>query len=212
MTVLNRSAARAAELAERWEGRAAPWEQLLARLAEADLVISTTGAEQPILSLAAFTAVEAQRSDRPLFVLDLAVPRDFDAAIGERPNVYLYSIDDLREACQQNRAQRDKELPAAERIVQQEAGRFLGELHHRATGPLIRQLKSGWEHAKDDELRRLFNKLSTLNDHQRDEIRQSFERLLNKLLHPPLESLRDEARKESPALVDALRRLFQLKD
>jgi glutamyl-tRNA reductase len=104
-------------------------------------------------------------------------------------------------------------LPAAIHIVEQETSRFLSELHHRATAPIIKRLKEGWHEPKEDELRRLFNKLPALDDRSRNEIRQSFDRLVNKLLHPPLESLRSEAEKGPPhGLLDALKRLFQLKD
>jgi glutamyl-tRNA reductase len=213
LTVINRHDDRARELAQRWQGRALPWDCLSASLAEADLVISTTGAEEPIVTLGQFAAVESARGQRPLFVLDLAVPRDFDPAIGGRPGVYLYSIDDLRQACQQNRHQRDKEIPAVQRIVQQETEAFLAELNHRHSTPLIRQLRQGWEKPKDEELERLFHKLPELDERSRDEVRQAFDRLVNKLLHPPMESLRHASRHGVPrGLLDALARLFQLKD
>lgn len=213
ITVVNRDPDRAAELARRWQGRTLPWHRLLEALAGADLVISTTAAPEPVVSLATFEQIEPRRAGRPLFILDLAVPRDFDPAIGDRPAVYLYSIDDLRDVCQRNARERDRELPAAMRIVEQETTRFLADLQHRLTGPVIRQLKEGWEKPKEEELRRLFNKLPQLDDHAREEIRHAFDRLLNKLLHPPLESLRDESRRGFPnALVEALARLFQLKD
>jgi glutamyl-tRNA reductase len=219
VTVVNRSPDRAAELARRWDGTARPWDELLEAIAESDVVISTTAAGEPIVTDGQFAAVEARRRLRskprggPLFILDLAVPRDFDAAIGDRPEVYLYSVDDLRAACERNRALRDKELPAAMRIIRQETERFAADLHRRATGPIIRQLKAGWEKPKEEELRRLLNKLPDLDEHSRAEIREAFDRLLNKLLHPPLESLRDESRRGIPdALVDALTRLFRLKD
>ena len=213
VTVANRSARRAAELARRWRGRAVDWDRLLEALTAADLVISTTGADEPVVTLEAFGPVEAARYERPLFILDLAVPRDFEPAIGDRPDVYLYSIDDLRQACERNRQDRDKELPAATRIVEQETRRFMAVLRHRVTGPVIRQLKHCWQRPKEDELQRLFNKLPELDEQSRGEIRRSFDRLVNKLLHPPLESLRDESRHGIPhALLDALARLFRLKD
>jgi glutamyl-tRNA reductase len=213
ITVVNRHFDRAEELARRWRGRAVPWEELPEALAAADLVVSTTGAGQPIVTMAEFAAVEARRFDRPLLILDLAVPRDFEPAISERPDVYLYSIDDLQAACQWNRTQRDKELPAAMHIVEQETARFMAEMYHRTIGPVIERLRSGWQRPKEEELQRLLNKLPGLDDHGRDEIRRSFDRLVNKLLHPPLESLRDESREGIPrGLLDALARLFQLKD
>ena len=212
VTVINRSSSRAAELAGRWQGRTHEWKHLLQSLSEADLVISTTGAEEPIVTIEHFKQIEASRRRRPLLILDLAVPRDFDPAIGDRPGVYLYSVDDLQQACRQNQKLRDKELPAAMRIVEQETRRFMTELHHRAVGPVIKQLRQGWQHPKEEELRRLFNKLPELDEKSRREIARSFDRLVNKLLHPPLESLRDESRHGIPnALLDALTKLFKLK-
>jgi glutamyl-tRNA reductase len=213
VTVLNRSFQRAQALAELMSGRALHWEQLDDALASADLVISTTGADEPIVPLSFYKQVEPRRFQRDLFILDLAVPRDFDPAIGECLNVYLYSIDDLSEACERNRHARDQELPKALGIVQEETGRFMNDLHHRATGPIIRRVRQGWQGWKEDELRRLFNRLGHLGDKDRDEIRQAFDRLMNKLLHPPLEALRDEAKEGSPhGLIDAFKRLFNLKD
>ena len=213
VTVINRSLPRAEELAAKWQGRAAPWERLAEELIRADVVISTTGATEPIVTLPSFKRVEAARYQRPLFVLDLAIPRDFEPAIGDRLGVYLYSIDDLQSACQKNRQQRDRELPGAVHIVEEETSRFMVDLHHRATAPIIKRLKEGWRQPKEEELRRLFNKLPELSEKSRVEIEQSFERLVNKLLHPPLESLRSESQQGTPhGLLDALKRLFQLKD
>lgn len=213
VTVINRHRERAEELARQFQGTTAAWEGLWDALVAADLVISTTGASQPVVTAADFASVKRRRQQRPLLVLDLAVPRDFDSSIGQNSGVYLYSIDDLQAVCQRNREARDRELPAATRILKQETERFLGDLHHRATGPLIRRLQQGWQVPKDEELRRLFNKLPQLDDRARDEIRNAFDRLLGKLLHPPLESLRDESRQGmSSTLLDALARLFQLRD
>ena len=213
ITVVNRHFPRAEELAQRWLGRARPWEELPQALTAADLVISTTGAGQAIVTREQFAAVESGRRDRPLLILDLAVPRDFDPALGDQPDVYLYSIDDLQAACQRNRTERDKELPAAMHIVEQETARFMAEMYHRTIGPVIERLRQGWQKPKEEELQRLLHKLPDVDDRARDEIRHSFDRLVNKLLHPPLESLRDESREGIPrGLLDALARLFQLKD
>ncbi|HQU41666.1 MAG TPA: glutamyl-tRNA reductase [Pirellulales bacterium] len=213
VTVLNRSLDRARALAEHWQGTALPWDDLHAALTSADLVVSTTGATEPVVTLAGYRQIEPAREQRALFILDLAVPRDFDPAIAKCLNVYLYSIDDLEETCRRNREERNNELPRAMAIVEEETARFMAELHHHATGPIIKRLRQGWQRPKEDELERLFKRLPALTSGERDEIRQSFERLINKLLHPPLESLRDEARHGVPhALLDALKRLFQLKD
>jgi glutamyl-tRNA reductase len=213
ITVINRHLDRAADMAQRWNGLAMLWDQLPEALAAADLVVSTTGAAEPIVTLAQFEAIQALRFERPLFILDLAVPRDFEPSIGDRPDVYLYSIDDLQAACRRNRAERDRELPAAMHIVDQETTRFMADMYHRSVAPVIERLRVGWQKPKEEELQRLLNKMPELDDRAREEIRQSFDRLVNKLLHPPLSSLRDESRKGVPrGLLDAVKRLFQLKD
>jgi glutamyl-tRNA reductase len=213
VTIVNRRFDRAEELAGRFGGQAVAWDSLSRSLADADLVVSTTGSSEPIVSAERFAQVEPLRFERPLLILDLAVPRDFEPSIGDRPNVYLYSIDDLQAVCQQNRADRDRELPAALHIVEQETARFMAETRRHAVGPVIERLRQGWQKPKDEELMRLLNKLPSLDDHAREEIRRSFDRLVNKLLHPPLESLRDESRSGVPrGLLDALAKLFRLKD
>ena len=210
VTVVNRSFPRAVELAERWGGQALDWDELPQAMADADLVVSATGADEPVISDELFAGIETRR---PLVILDLAVPRDFDPAVGRRADVYLYSIDDLQAVCLENRRRRDKELPAAMRVIEHETARFMAEMYHRAIGPVIEQLRLGWQKPKEEELERLLSRLPELNDRAREEVRRSFDRLVNKLLHPPLESLRDESREGVPrGLLDALARLFQLKD
>jgi len=213
ITVVNRCRERAEELARRWGGRARPWEELANAVAAADLIVSATAAVEPIVTQAQFAAVKPLRFNRPLMILDLGVPRDFDARIGEESDVYLYSIDDLEDVCRRNRQRRDKELPAALHIIDQETTRFMADMRHRAVGPMIERLRLGWQKPKDEELERLLNKLPDLDARAKEEIRRSFDRLVNKLLHPPLESLRDESRDGVPrGLLHALARLFQLKD
>lgn len=214
ITVLNRDFEKARAVAAAWQGRAAPWHELETELAQADVVVSTTGASQPIVTLEQFRRVQSLREQRDLFVLDLAIPRDFDPAIAEHGlNVYLYTLDDLQAVCEENRRLRDRELPAALQIVDDEAARFMAELNHWATGPIIKRLRTGWQGISEEELYRLFNRLPELSDEAREEIRQSFARLLNKLLHPPLQSLRREARHGVPhGLLEALKRLFHLSD
>ncbi len=213
VVVLNRTATRAVELAARLGARPGRFDELVAELAAADLVVSTTGAMEPVVTPELFAEVELIREGRPLVVLDLAVPRDFDPRIGGRPGVWLYSVDDLAAACNANRRSRQREMPAAVAIVEEETRRFMGDLHHRSTAPVIEQLKAGWSETGEAELERLFRRLPTLDEAARGEIRQAFERYAAKLLHPPLASLRSESRSGPPhGLLDALRRLFDLKD
>jgi len=211
VTVVNRTASRAVELAARLGARPGSFAELAAELAAADLVVSTTGASEPVVSLGLYERVEPERDGRPLVVLDLAVPRDFDPRIGERPGVWLYSVDDLAAACDANRQSRKREMPAAIAIVEDETLRFMTDVHHRTTAPVIEQLKAGWSETGEAELERLFRRLPDLREAERAEIRQAFERYAAKLLHPPLVSLRSESQAGPPhGLLDALKRLFQL--
>jgi glutamyl-tRNA reductase len=213
VTVVNRTATRAVELAARLGARPGDFSELAAELAAADVVVSTTAATEPVVTETLFAEVERQRGGRPLVVLDLAVPRDFDPRIGSRPGVWLYSVDDLATACAANRRSRQRELPAALTIVEEETLRFMGDLHHRSTAPVIEQLRAGWNETGEAELDRLFRRLPGLGAAERAEIRQAFERYAAKLLHPPLASLRNESRSGPPhGLLDALRRLFDLKE
>ncbi len=207
ITIANRSRAKAEELAAKWGGNVVDWDSRFEALKTADLLISTTGASEPVLTLTDFKRIEPTRGSRPLFVLDLAVPRDIESKIGDAPDVYLYSIDDLQAACEKNRALRDKEVPKARKIIEHETERFFRDLQAKKTGSVIRQLREGWNSRKDEELRRLFNKLPNLSEQDREEIRYSFDRLVGKLLHPPMQSLRDEPH-ESGSLLQALARLF----
>jgi glutamyl-tRNA reductase len=213
ITIVNRHRDRAEKLAEIVGGRVVEWEQLHELFVTADLIVSTTGAAECIVTVERFKTIHQSRADRPLFILDLAVPRDFDPAVGELPSVYLYSIDDLRSTCEANRLAREKEWPKAERILEDATAEFLVELNHRTTAPTIRRLRDQANEVKREELQRLLNKLGEIGDKDRHEITRAFDRLVNKLLHPPLESLRDEAaRGTHHGLVDALRRLFQIRE
>ena len=213
ITIINRNPERAEALAQQWHAHTDIWPHRVRCLADVDLVVSATGASEPVVRLDDYLGIEPLRKGKPLFVLDLAVPRDFDPVIGERDGVFLYTIDDLQEACDRNRASRDRELPKARKIIQQESDRFLRRMRHRVTGNVIRQLQMGWGEIKDAELARLFHQMPNLTEAEQAEVRYAFDRLLNKLLHPPLESLRDEAKQGVPGmLLDALSRLFQLRD
>jgi len=213
ISLVSRSQNRSEELAQRLAGRPRPWSELLALLVEADLVVSATGASEPIMTAAGFRPLIAERYQRPLLILDLAIPRDFDSAIGELTGVYLYSIDDLSAACERNRREREEQWPRAERIIDEETRRFMADLHHRSTAPTIKRLKSRADEVKADELARLLNKLGPIDAKTQSEIAAAFDRVVNKLLHPPLESLRDEAELGPPhGLLEALKRLFRLND
>ena len=211
ITVLNRHRERAETLATQFGGNVADWENRVELMTLADIIISTTSANEPIVTLADYQAIESKRRNRTLFVLDLAVPRDFEPAIAECSGVYLYSLDDLQEVCDRNRQERNREIPKAEKIVKRSAEVFMKDMTHRRHGAVIQQLREQWTKTKEAELLRLFNKLPELDEHEQEEIRHAFDRLLAKYLHSPLVSLRDEPPDGEPhKLVDALKKLFRL--
>jgi glutamyl-tRNA reductase len=213
ITIVNRTLDRATALAAELQARPAAFDALAAELARTDLVVSTTGSTEPVVTLEFFGPVQAARASRPLVVLDLAIPRDFDPRIGEREAVWLYSVDDLGKACEANRRSRRQEMPAAVAIIDEETRRFMGDLHHRSTAPVIERLRAGWTETGAAELERLFRRLPQLDESSRAEIRQAFERYAAKMLHSPLASLREESRSGPPhGLLDALKRLFDLRE
>ena len=215
IVVLNRNPERAQKLAAQFNADSAPWETLTEQVVQADLMVGTTAAPEPILTKEQFAELRPRRLDRVLLVLDLAVPRDFDAALDDFPNLYLYQIDDLQAACQRNRHEREKEWPKAQRIITDETQRLLNDLNHRATGPVIKRLREHALSIKRDELDRLLPKLQAMGGEpaMQKEIEKSLDRLINKLLHPPLSSLKEDAAEgHQKGLVKALRELFRLGD
>ena len=126
--------------------------------------------------------------------------------------MFLYSIDDLESICEGNRKARAREVEKALSIVESETDKFMAALHHRATGPIVKRLREQWRTVVDQETARLFSRLPHL-ERDRPEIERTIEQMVNKLLHPPLEVLRDEAREGTPhGLMEALKRLFRLHD
>lgn len=211
ITIANRSRDNAEELAREWKGNAVDWEDRFTSLESADLLIAATGAKDPVLTKEMFRSISVKRSRRPLFILDLALPRNIDPDVGNFPNVYLYSIDDLNEACRQNEKKRDREIPKAKRIIRLGTQHFLSDRRRRDSDEVICQLRQTWNGIKDAELKRLFNKCPNIDEKTESEICYSFERLVNKLLHPPMESLKDESDQDiSGKLPEIIKRLFHL--
>jgi glutamyl-tRNA reductase len=211
--VTNRTREKAEEVAAECGGEVRPFEKLDDWLAEADVIVSTTGSTPPLVDRDRFRRVRAKSGRKPVFILDLGVPRDFDPAVSDLDDdVFLFCIDDLRAECEKSRAARAHEVAGALAIVEEETEKFMAELWHRATGPIIKRLREHHHGVVHEELARLFARLPHL-EKDRPEIERSFEQLVNKLLHPPLEVLRDEAREGTPhGLMNALKRLFRLHD
>ena len=212
--VVNRNPERARELAAKWGGNGFGMDRLEELLPGADVVVAATGADQPIVDVEMFARVRDGQRDRPVFVLDLGAPRDVAPEVsGLDDNVFLYDVDDLQETCERNRKSRSQEIVRALSIIENESDRFMQDVYHRATGPIVKRLREQWSDVSQKEMDRLRSKLSHLGDADIDQVEQTVNRIVNKLLHPPLEALRDEARDGTPhGLLDALSRLFHIRD
>ncbi len=212
IVVINRNPERAERLAREWSGHAEPWADLDHWLGLADVIVSTTGAERPIIDAARFRKARAAAAvGRTAFILDLGAPRDFEPAVGDLNDVYLYDIDSLRRTCEEHRHARSREIETARQIIDTEQTKFMAEFHRRASGDVVSRLMQDWHGVSKSELDRLFAKQPHLTAQDRDAIERTVERIVNKLLHPPLETLKHESRDGEPhGLIDALKRLFRL--
>jgi len=212
--VVNRNAERAERLAAEFGGEAFSFDQLDACLPLADVIVSTTAADEPIVDVARFKPIRRQTDRKPVFILDLGAPRDFDPKVGDiDENVFLYDIDDLESTCEKNRQARAGEIERARQIVAEETERFMHDFYHRATGPIIKRLREEWHAIRRQEMQLLEKKLKHLSDADVQAVERTIERIINKLLHPPLSALRDEAKSGTPhGLMHALKRLFGLPD
>lgn len=213
ITVANRSFERGEALAHEFGGEAVLWDAMGLPLSEADIVVAATGSDIPVLTHDHMAPARAVRSS-PMLLLDLGAPRDIDPAVGAIDDgVFLYNVDDLQDACERNRSKRRKEIDRAHRIIQEETDLFVRDFYHQATGPIIRDLRSSWESVAEEELAVLFNRHPDLDEKAKANIERAVRRITGRLLHPPLEALRDDAKNEhSNGLVDAVKKLFGLGD
>lgn len=181
--------------------------------AAADIIISCTGASQPVLDRAAVTQLLSRRRARPLLLLDIAVPRDIAPEAGQLDNAFLYNIDDLRAAVDHGLAERRREAVRAEALIEQEAARFLCAARGRQAAPAIQALQAHGEALRQRELERLRPKLAQLPAAQRALVEAWMETLslglMNKWLHRPLTALKAAARAGTEApLIEAMEQLF----
>ena len=212
IVVVNRTRERAVELAKRFHGRAAGFEELGARIAEADIVITSTGSPEPVIRARDLRAVLRTRKNRPMFFIDIAVPRDIDPDVNGLDNVYLYDIDDLREVVEENLAGRREEAAKAEAILDEEVALFSRWLESLESQPTIVELVRRGERAAEEELARTLKRLGPLDEGQRAAITAMAHAIAHKLNHAPLMFLKEEgmAREGAPARVNLVRRVFGL--
>jgi glutamyl-tRNA reductase len=210
ITVANRTLERGQALAHRFNGRAIELRSLAEHLQEHDIVVSCTASSLPILGKGLVERALRARKRRPMFMVDLAVPRDIEAEVGELDDVFLYTLDDLQGIVQGNLDARRSALEQAEAIIETQVGQFMHWMAARAAVPLIRQLREQGEAARRHELERALKLL-----HKGDDPKQVLEALsqglTNKLLHGPTQALNEAAGEERRALAELLERLYRTK-
>jgi glutamyl-tRNA reductase len=209
--VTSRTLAHATALAESIGGVAVPWADMPGSLSQADIVITATGATLPILTRQQAGAVMRGRRNRPLFLIDIALPRDVDPAVGELESVFLYNIDDLQAVVQENLTRRAAEVARAEAIVADEVKKFETWLTAREAIPTVVALRQRFEAIRRNELDRLQPKLAGLPPEARTRVDEITRLLVEKLLITPTEQLKSTPDPERVrTYADALTRLFAL--
>jgi glutamyl-tRNA reductase len=210
--VANRSPDRAAAVAAECDGKPVAWDRLDEALAQADIVLSTTGAPQPVVTARRYQTVRHRRAGRTTVILDIAVPRDFDPAVHDGETTFVFNIDDLKGIREQTLARRRAHVERAEAIVEEEARRFLDDWGRRRHGQLIGRLTEEFEARRREVLEPLLGRLNgKLTEKDRQDIEAAFRLYQNKLLHGPITALGEASRDgHGHALVEAVRRLFRL--
>jgi glutamyl-tRNA reductase len=211
LVITSRTASHAAALAESIGGAAVPWDSLASALAGADIVITATGASTPIIPRAMVSQAMKAGRQQPLFIIDIAVPRDVEPEAGELEQVFLYNVDDLQAVVQENISKRGSEAADAEQIVTQEVGRFVAWLNSRGAVPTVVALRQRFEAIRQSELRRLEPKLASLSPEARARVEEVTRLIVEKLLINPTEQLKMIGDADTVASYsDTLNRLFNL--
>lgn len=208
LAVANRTLERAHALAHRFGGQALELRALPERLQEFDIVVSCTASSLPILGKGLVERALRARRHRPMFMVDLAVPRDIEAEVAELDDVFLYTVDDLQSIVQGNLDARRSELEQAEAIIETQVGQFMHWMAARASVPLIRSLREHGEAARRHELERALRLLQK-GDDPRQVLEALSQGLTNKLLHGPTQALNEAQAAERAALEALIERLYR---
>ena len=218
MLIANRSPERAQLLAAEFsagevKAEARPFEELDALLAGADILLTSTGATEPIITGERFKAALKPRRYRPIVMVDIAVPRDIEAAVANLSNVYLYNIDDLQEVAAGNRGKRDQEIATARELLTSHVDDFVRWFAARDVGPLVKALYEQANAIAQAELETHLSRHPEASAEERAELERLAHRLVGKLLHGPVTQLTTRAEATArPMLAAAMRKLFDIPD
>jgi glutamyl-tRNA reductase len=208
LVIANRSLARAERIAEGLQASAILLDAIEAHLPQADIVISSTARPGFVITLPAVEAALRARRRRPMFMLDIAVPRDIDPAVAGLEDVYLYTIDDLRQVVDVNLRARQEEAAEARLIIEHDAARFMAGLRVQDAVPMIRELRNHAELVRAQTLEQARRMLAA-GQPPGEVLEFLAGTLTNRLLHAPSAALRDAAESGDPALAQAAARLFR---
>ena len=211
LAIANRTLANAQVLAAKFDAVAMQLSDVAGRLADYDVVISSTASSLPILGKGAVEAAIKKRKRKPMFMVDIAVPRDIESEVGSLPDVYLYTIDDLSNIVQANIEQRQKAAQGAEVIVDMGTERYERERRIHSDKALLTRLRDEAEATRVQELNKALNSLEQTGDAEAA-LTQLSRALTNKLIHPPTAAIRTASADGKTELVDQLRQVYQLDD
>jgi glutamyl-tRNA reductase len=211
LIIANRTVERAHNLAAQVDGYAISLSELPAHLAEADIVISSTASQLPILGKGAVERALKQRKRKPIFMVDIAVPRDIEVEVDQLEDIYLYCVDDLRDIIEENLQSRRDAALQAEEIIDSQVGHFLAWLRAQDAVPVIRAIRDNAEEVSKSSLEKALKQLEQgfTPEQAMTELARS---LTNRLLHEPSRQLRQSGFEEDDQLLDSARRLFNIKD
>ncbi|SDO90262.1 glutamyl-tRNA reductase [Desulforhopalus singaporensis] len=213
VVVANRTLSRAVDLAKRFHGSAVSIEELVGQLEFVDIIISSTGATDIILHRDEVKSVMRARMNKPLFFIDIAVPRDLDPGLNDLENVYLYDIDDLKYVVEMNKTERDKEAVKATRIVDEETLKFERYYQSLAVAPTIQELREMIEQISRAELAKTVSKIESISAKDKQRLEKMALAIGNKIMHNPLMYLKNNScagRDRRDQKVSAVRELFGL--
>ncbi|MFQ6069641.1 MAG: glutamyl-tRNA reductase [Candidatus Aminicenantales bacterium] len=190
INVTNRTYSKAVKLAQKFAGKPFPFDELPQALQQSDVVISSTGSSEPIIETSLVKEIMRKRKYRPMFFIDIAVPRDIEEAVSSIPEVYLYDIDDLKNVVEANIQKRKMEAQRAEKIINQQVCQFQAWRKIQELNPVIRSLKDKAETIRRAELDKSLRRLKHMGPEERNELERLSSAIVNKLLHEPITALK----------------------
>lgn len=208
----NRTYERAVEMAEMLGGTAAPFDRLQETAAGADIVLTSTGATEPVFTRRNGEELRARRRSRPMFFIDIAVPRNVDPEINRLDGMFVYDVDDLQSLASDNSEERKKEAERAEKIIESEVDRFASRMRSLQVVPTIVSLQEYCETIRQAEMDRIRGRLGRITPEQEAAIEAMTRSIVNKLLHTPITTLKSSTdHPEAETIHEIIRRIFNLK-